>query len=176
MLLILGLSTVNAVGSLWVLAWFFVLEAKGRYPAPESRLRFNLLQLGIAALTLISALVLLATIPQSLLSFPDMQVQGNGSHNYLYRWYQDHSDGALPEAWVFSLPIWAYRAAMLAWSLWLVFALIRWVRWGWSRFSTHGWWRARQRQADVPRYLDRGDHQPDTTGQDSNPGTGEPSQ
>ena len=143
-LLIIGMSTVNAVGSLWIVAWFFVLEARGRMEPPARRWQFNLLQLGIAALTVISAVVLLGTIPQSLLSFPDMQVQGNGSSNYLYRWYQDHSEGALPAAWVFSVPIMVYRAVMLLWSLWLVFALMRWVRWAWARFSHRGLWATRQ--------------------------------
>jgi hypothetical protein len=168
-LLLLGLSTVNAVGSLWVVAWFFVLEARGRYHAPTSRLRFNLAQLAIVLLSLISAAVLLATIPQSLLSYPDMQVQGNGSHNYLYRWYQDHSDGALPTAWIFSLPIWVYRATMLLWSLWLVFALMRWMRWGWEKFSAHGWWQGRQDKPGLPRYCGDDDEKPPPSNGDSEP-------
>jgi hypothetical protein len=38
-----------------------------------------------------------------------------------------------------------YRGAMLAWSLWLALALLRWLRWGWLAFSSGGLWR------NVPR-------------------------
>ncbi|MGE0343662.1 MAG: hypothetical protein AB7O86_11425, partial [Porticoccaceae bacterium] len=49
--------------------------------------------------------------------------------------------GALPTGAVLSLPLWLYRLAMLAWSLWLVFALLRWVRWGWDCLGTGELWR-----------------------------------
>ncbi|MCA9181432.1 MAG: hypothetical protein KDA51_08260, partial [Planctomycetales bacterium] len=45
------------------------------------------------------------------------------------------------QPWVVSLPIWVYRILMLIWSSWLVFALIRWLRWGWGCFSDGGFWR-----------------------------------
>jgi hypothetical protein len=32
---------------------------------------------------------------------------------------------------------------MLAWSLWLSFALLRWLRWGWRCFATGGIWRSK---------------------------------
>ena len=34
-----------------------------------------------------------------------------------------------------------YRLLMLAWALWLAYALLRWARWGWECFSDHGLWR-----------------------------------
>ncbi|MEL7399376.1 MAG: hypothetical protein AAFN68_02260, partial [Pseudomonadota bacterium] len=82
-----------------------------------------------------------ATIPFSLLSTPDMQVVGNHSSNFYYNWYQDHSGEALPQGWVFSLPMWVYRGVMLAWSLWLMLALLNWVKWGWSCFSQDSLWK-----------------------------------
>ncbi len=30
---------------------------------------------------------------------------------------------------------------MLAWALWLAFAMLRWLRWGWGCFSHNGLWR-----------------------------------
>jgi hypothetical protein len=30
---------------------------------------------------------------------------------------------------------------MLAWALWLSFALLRWLPWGWRAFSASGIWR-----------------------------------
>ena len=86
---------------------------------------------------------LLASIPLGLLGSPDMQVTGNGSHDHLYRWYQDRTPGELPSAWLVTATIWSYRIPMLAWSLWLSFALLRWLRWGWQCFSTEGLWRSK---------------------------------
>jgi hypothetical protein len=30
---------------------------------------------------------------------------------------------------------------MLAWALWLAFAVLRWLKWGWGCYTTHGLWR-----------------------------------
>jgi hypothetical protein len=32
---------------------------------------------------------------------------------------------------------------MLAWALWLSFALLRWLPWAWRSFSNDGFWRGR---------------------------------
>lgn len=141
LLLGLGMSTVNAAGSLVVVAWFFAMEARRRFPASHPG-RFNATQLGLAALTLLAAASLLYTIPQSLLAMPDMQVTGNGSSFNRFRWYQDYSNQTLPTAFSLSVPLWIYRLAMLAWSLWLVFALLSWIRWGWQSAGTSGFWRS----------------------------------
>jgi hypothetical protein len=34
----------------------------------------------------------------------------------------------------------AYRAAMLAWALWLALGCVRWARWIWATFKQHGLW------------------------------------
>jgi hypothetical protein len=73
-----------------------------------------------------------------------MQVTGNGSENYFFNWYQDRSGENLPQAQVISIPLWCYRVTMLAWSLWLVFALLRWVKWGWTIFAEGGVWPQRE--------------------------------
>ncbi len=147
MLLIIGMSTVNMVGSIFVFIWFFAIEARGRLTLPEKQSSFNLMQFGLMLLTLIAVLSLLTIIPQSLLSYPDMQVQGNGSSNYFYRWYQDHSTDELPSGWVISLPIAVYRGVMLLWSLWLVFALMRWAKWGWKQFCRGAAWKSKPASA-----------------------------
>lgn len=141
LLLAVGMSTVSAAGSLLVVLWFFALEGRRRMAMPASRLRFNLIQLGLALLSLLALATLLAVIPESLLAAPDMQVTGNGSHNYFYQWYQDRSGETLPRALVVSVSLWFYRLAMLAWSLWLVFALLRWIAWGWRSYGEGGLWR-----------------------------------
>jgi len=127
-------------GSIAVVLWFFMMEARARLPLPQTRWKFNLVQVLLWSLSLIAAVCLFATIPESLLSTPDMRVTGNGSYNYLYKWYQDHSATQLPMGNVYSVSIWIYRIAMLAWSLWIVFALIRWSKWGWDCISKGRLW------------------------------------
>ena len=142
LLLCLGMSTVNSVGSLVVVAWFAATAWRERLsPAAFTRGRFNLLQAGLVLLTLAAAGCLIGTIPMSLLSSPDMQVAGNQSSALELMWYQDRTAQGLPAAWVVSLPLGVYRAVMLVWSLWLVFALLGWSRWGWLAFSAGGYWR-----------------------------------
>ncbi len=139
-LLALGMSTVNISGSVAVVLWFFAMEARVRFKLPLERWKFNLMQLAFIAISVIALISLFATIPESLLATPDMQVTGNGSHNYFYNWYQDNSPEQLPQGQVISVPIWVYRVTMLAWSLWLVFALLRWAKWGWQCFSREKLW------------------------------------
>jgi hypothetical protein len=152
LLLFIGMSTVNTVGSLAVLLWFFALEARRRFVQNNAALResdmFYLIQIGIVLLSLVATVAVVAVIPQSLLSTPDMQVTGNGSSNYFFAWYQDRSDNLLPQAQVISVPLWCYRVAMLAWSLWLVFALLQWVKWGWAIFAEGGIWPDRPKPAN----------------------------
>jgi hypothetical protein len=143
LLLLVGISTVNTIGSLPVLLWFGALEMRRQFAARNALPKgdgYYLMQVALVLLTLVAAVALASVIPQSLLSAPDMQVQGNGSSNYFYNWYQDRSAQHLPQALVFSVPLWCYRVAMLAWSLWVVFALMRWVKWGWAIFAEGGVW------------------------------------
>ncbi|HEX4620654.1 MAG TPA: hypothetical protein VH208_03725, partial [Myxococcaceae bacterium] len=46
-----------------------------------------------------------------------------------------------PTAWAISVPLLAYRIAMLAWALWLALAMLRWLRWAWGSFTEKGAWR-----------------------------------
>jgi len=43
---------------------------------------------------------------------------------------------------VISVSLWWYKLAMLAWALWLSFALLRWLPWAWNAFRADGWWRS----------------------------------
>ncbi|MDB6062806.1 MAG: hypothetical protein JWM78_2909, partial [Verrucomicrobiaceae bacterium] len=140
LLLGIGMSTMTTIGIIPVVLWFFALEARSRLPMPQRRYRYNLIQLGLVLLSVVAAITLCSIIPRSLLSTPDMQVSGNGSYNYFYQWYQDRSAKLLPQALVFSVSLWIYRLAMLLWSIWLVFALLRWIKWGWESFSGGGLW------------------------------------
>ena len=57
------------------------------------------------------------------------------------RWFADQSSDALPAAGVLSVPMWLYRAAMLAWALWLANAVLGWLRWGLRAWMDGGYWR-----------------------------------
>lgn len=149
LLLGLGMSTVNSVGSLWVVAWFAAMQWRGRQQLLDwSPGRAQLLQLGLALLTIIAAYQLLSTIPLSLLSSPDMMISGNHSSAYELNWYQDRA-ATLPDAWLLALPLWVYRALMLAWSLWLALHLIKFARFGWQAYSRGGLWRATPKKTKV---------------------------
>jgi hypothetical protein len=40
----------------------------------------------------------------------------------------------------------AYRAAMLAWALWLAVSVLRWLKWAWESFSAGGLWKRRAKR------------------------------
>ena len=141
MLIGLGMSTGTFPAILLVVGWFFLLGWRSQLMAKNYTVtQFNLIQAGLALLTIASLSALLGTIPFGLLAQPDMGVVGNGSSRYLLHWYQDISSSHLPSAWVISLPMWVYRLAMLIWSLWLANALIGWAKWGWQAYSHQGLW------------------------------------
>ena len=136
LLLGIGMSMSNLSACLLVVTWLMALELKGKNAVLTlEKGRFNLVQLGIGALTVLAMGALLFAVSQGLLGHPDMNIAGNGSHSSLLRWYHDMSDHTLPQAWVISIPMICYRAAMLAWALWLSFWLIGVFKWGWKQFQ-----------------------------------------
>lgn len=141
-LLGLGMSTVNAVGSVLVVAWFVAMAYRRKAnTAGWSCGNLQLTQVVLVILSVLALGSLVGTIPASLLSSPEMQVVGNQSTISQLLWYQDRG-AVLPQAWVVSVPMWVYRAAMLLWSLWLVFSMMAWCRWGWQCFSSGELWRS----------------------------------
>ncbi|WP_187300578.1 hypothetical protein, partial [Mizugakiibacter sediminis] len=145
LLLGLGFSTFAWSAFALVASWLICLGLRARR-APAERV-FNLVQLGLAALSLIALAVLVSAVPHGLLGLPDMHVAGNGSTAWALRWFADRGAGALPRAGAFSLPLWAYKLAMLAWALWLANALIGWLRWAFGAWTQGGYWRSRPRRA-----------------------------
>jgi hypothetical protein len=150
-LLGLGFSAFAWSAFALVVVWLIALGLRARLRAPEQleRLRFNLLQLGLAALTVLALCVLVGAVPQGLLGLPDMHVAGNHSSGSNLHWFADRSDGALPLAGVFSLPLWIYKLAMLVWALWLANALIGWLRWAFDAWTHGGYWRKREPKPGV---------------------------
>jgi len=146
LLLGLGFSAFAWSAYALVVAWLILLGLRAR-SAPSEKLgttKFNLLQLGLAALTLVALAVLIAAVPKGLLGLPDMHVAGNDSGAWNLHWFADQSADALPRGGVISVSLWVYKIAMLAWALWLANALIGWLRWGFDAWTRGGYWRKRE--------------------------------
>lgn len=151
-LLLLGLSQTDLATNAVVAGWLLVLGWRARHPGENmGRFAFNFRQVILGLWTVISIQCLFDGIRRGLLGSPDMKIAGNGSYGGLLQWYQDITGPLLPQPWVLSLDIMAYRLLMLVWALWLAFALVRWLQWGWKAFSEGGLWRGmRLRKKDSP--------------------------
>jgi hypothetical protein len=142
LLLGLGFSTLSWVAAAIVAGWLLALGWRARHPELVERRVFPWLQLALFGLAGVALIALLVAIPYGLLGRPDMHVAGNGSTATSLQWFADRSqDGALPVVQAFSVPLWVYKLAILAWSIWLANALIGWLRWGWTSLGNGGWWR-----------------------------------
>ena len=140
LLLGLGFSTFSWSVLALVTAWLFVMGWRERSPVWIDSIWFNLRQVVLAVASVGVLLTLLSAIPMALLGNPDMHIVGNGSSMYHLRWFADQSAGALPPITVFSTPLWFYKVLILLWSLWLSFALVRWLPWAWNSFRSGGFW------------------------------------
>lgn len=144
----LGFSTFSWIALGVVAAW---LLAHGFAKAGErqaSALVHNLRQVGLGLATLAAAAALLTAIPAGLLGSPDMHVVGFESAGRSLGWFADQSVDGLPRGSVWSLPMWTYKALILAWSVWLAyFVVVRCLPWVWQRFASGGLWRPRQAAA-----------------------------
>ena len=147
LLLGLGFSTFNWPVLGVVVAWLLICGVKERFRPDKEWWHFNLGQVIVAAMTIIALLSILGSLPVGLLGTPDMHVAGNGSYGNELDWFADKSDGVLPTAVAWTVPIWVYKGLILAWALWLSFALIRWLPWVWRCYTSGGYWRARALKA-----------------------------
>lgn len=142
-LLGIGLSASEPWAVVIIAGCIFALRYRGTLNTQNlSRLKFNALQMLLVLLIFLSISSLLAAIEQGLLGSPDMQITGNGSSTYQLNWYTDRIESILPKALMFSVPVYIYQLMMLAWSIWLAFALIKWAQWGWGNFSKQEYWRS----------------------------------
>ncbi len=143
LLLGLGFSAFAWSAYALVVVWLILLGLRARNTPSEQlgSTKFNLMQLGLALLTLLALVVLIGAVPKGLLGLPDMHVAGNASNAWNLRWFADQSANALPGAGVFSVSLWVYKLAMLAWALWLAWSLIDWLRWAFDAWTRGGYWR-----------------------------------
>ncbi|HWM27670.1 MAG TPA: hypothetical protein VNQ14_04380, partial [Woeseiaceae bacterium] len=150
LLLGLGFSTFSWMALMLVAAWLLVTGARERWPSDMAWWRFDAIQVLVASMTIAALIAIVVTVPAGLLGTPDMHVIGNGSWGNSLRWFADRSDSLLPGAAAISLPIWTYKVLILAWALWLSFALLRWLPWVWKCFASHGLWRSRRDAVPQP--------------------------
>ena len=145
LLLSFGFAQVPLPVLLAVAAWFFAMRWRKLFwrdrDTADHAAWFNLTQLALAAMTLGALGALYAAIHSNLLLDVDMQVAGTGSSNDTLTWYVDRVSGALPQPAMLSLPLLVWRVAMLGWSLWLVWSLLKWLPWAWGCFADGGLWR-----------------------------------
>lgn len=137
MLLAIGLTQAPLPGALVVIGWLFWLSWRGAPSYLElPRWRFNLFQIALVLLTPIVLGVLVFVAREGLLGDPDMFIRGQGSSEHRLHWYLARTGVDLPHPACYSVSIWWYRLLMLAWALWLAWALVRWLAWGWKQFSS----------------------------------------
>ena len=144
-LLGIGLSTLSAPVFATVVVWVLAMSWRASWQADTSRWRFNLVQsvLALATVIAVSSLVF-SGIRYGLFSTPDMGVTGPGSYAGNFVWFRDRTIAALPQPEVISVPLWIYKTLIIVWALWVVAALVRWLKWAWQSWSAGGYWRSRE--------------------------------
>ncbi|MDR1921422.1 MAG: hypothetical protein LBS31_06735, partial [Candidatus Adiutrix sp.] len=138
-LLGLGLIQFSVMAAMVVGGWLLALGRRKEHPV-KSPGWFNLAQISLVLLTLASLTLIYMGIKFGLLQNPDMLIAGGGSYGQRLTWFTDRASGPWPQGYALSSSVWAYKALMLAWSLWLAVSLIKWLRWGWTAFSREGLW------------------------------------
>lgn len=143
---LLGLGLTQAPWPIAVVfvGWLFALGMRQRYGARLADAFFKGSQVLLVLWTVIALAALFATVAHGLIGSPEMRISGNHSFHSTLEWYQDRSAPLLPQPWIFSLPLLAYRLLMLLWALWLAYTLLKWLKWGWSCFMEGGYWRNAQ--------------------------------
>jgi len=149
MLLAIGLSQVPLPLAAIVVGWLLALGNRKEHPELPVRL-FQLRQIALVFWTITALGILIFAVHQGLMGEPDMQIRGNGSYGTTLRWFEDRTNGVPSPPLVVSVPMLAYRGAMLLWALWLAIAVLRWLRFGWASFSTAGLWRKKNRGMVLP--------------------------
>lgn len=140
LLLGIGMSMSNLLSCLLVVGWLMAVQWRKKLPANTVGYAFNLIQISLGFLTLAAMAALVWAISQGLLGHPDMNITGNGSNSGMLRWYQDVSGPAPPQGRLISIPMLAYRLAMLAWALWISLTLLGLLKWGWKIINEPKLW------------------------------------
>ncbi|GAA3950831.1 hypothetical protein GCM10022278_07470 [Allohahella marinimesophila] len=135
MLLAAGASLGWVAGLGILLFWLTALFYRERIMSQLSRSQQRAYQALLIVLTIAAFAWVLLSISRGLIGQPVDYVLGMGSSANVLNWYIDNTAATLPKIELFWTPIWLYRALALLWSLWLAFAMLAWLRWGWRRMS-----------------------------------------
>lgn len=144
LLLGLGLSTQSWGVFALVGSWFIALRWRSQWSAEGiADWLFDLVQAALVLLTVVALSGLVFTgIRYGFLSTPDMGVIGAQSGGNTFAWFADRTTAALPQPVVLSVPLWAYKALVFAWALWIAWRLaLHWLPWAWRAWIHGGFWR-----------------------------------
>ena len=153
LLLLLGLTQIPTAMALLIVGWIVVLGLRSKAPMPGHWLPFNGIQIGLVLWSLVALMALFAAVKAGLVGQPEMQIAGNQSSQMVLNWTQDQIKERMPQPWMITLPVWVFHLLMLAWSLWLAWSLLGWLKWAWQCLGTDGGWRKvtlRRRAKDSP--------------------------
>jgi hypothetical protein len=142
--IILGVGlSLNNWGVLMLTAlWFASLTASKYRPESLNQSAYNLTQIALYFLSVVTVIGLITVIPTSLLSSPSMGIEGYQSYGNHLAWFADISDGVLPQVSVYSVSTWFYKAIMLVWVIWLCISFVSWMKWAWRALGVQGYWRS----------------------------------
>ena len=141
LLLTMGLTQIDPVMALIIVGWLLALGIRNIAIPQGGWVSYNFTQLLLAGWTAAALFSLYMAIENGLMGIPDMQIAGNQSTSRVLNWTHDRIAGFMPDPWIISLPEWVFHGLMLLWSLWLAFALLNWLKWGWQCFTRGGAWK-----------------------------------
>ncbi len=141
LLLTMGLTQIHPLMALIIVGWLLALGMRNTTLPGGGWITYNFTQFLLAVWTAAALSGLYLAVENGLMGIPDMQIAGNNSTPRVLNWTQDRIAGFMPDPRVISLPEWVFHVLMLLWSLWLAFALLTWLKWGWQCFSRGGAWK-----------------------------------
>ena len=142
LLLGVGLSTQSWVVFTVTAIWLLLVRWRERWqPGPDMVFRFNVVQALLALFTLYVFTILFSGIRMGLQETPDMGILDQRFGDGRLWWFADHTSGVAAAPTVISAPMGLYRVLFFAWAGWMAFALVRWLRWAFDAWKSHGLWR-----------------------------------
>ncbi len=159
-LVAVGATLANIWALLFVALWTLSVWWRARSKLDDLPVyAYRAIQIVLGILAFVGLLALFFTVLSALRTPPDMYITASSMFTgqtpfvspdvHLLHWFADESIERLPTAWVFSLPFWVYQLTMLAWSLWLVFALIKWIRATFAALGEPSFWPAYERRKAI---------------------------
>ena len=182
-LVAVGATLANIWALLFVALWTLGVWWRARANLTDLPVyAYRAIQIALGLLAVVGLLALFFTVLSALQTPPDMYITSSsiladrGTYSlldsHLLRWFADESSVELPTAWVFSLPFWVYQLTMLAWSLWLVFALTKWTRATFAALSVPTFWGTHQGRESIEDDANAPPDADDSTDSDTEEETG----